>query len=88
MHNGRVLTPQQLAAAQQPVLHVASPMNDIQIVCLVAAQLTGTALEKVTAAQEIVAAAFATHGRCQAMIAEIHKAQQAAAEGGKPPAVD
>jgi hypothetical protein len=37
MNNGRILSPM-VAAPQQPVMQLAAPLNDIQLVALVAAQ--------------------------------------------------
>lgn len=61
-NNGsRLALPGQLQPQPQQVIQqIAAPINDIQMVCLVAAQLPGTPAERVATAQDIVAQAVAT----------------------------
>jgi hypothetical protein len=56
-------------AMQQPSpIQVASPMNDNQLVALVAAQLSGSAEERVTLAMNIVAETVARNQQLPLMI--------------------
>ena len=49
-----------MAQAQQaaPELRVASPLNDVQLVCLMACHMTGDAKERVATAMEIMVEAI------------------------------
>lgn len=63
---------------QQPVMNIASPMNDVQLVSLVAAQVyanctVSTPQDAVDRAVEIVAAAFAAQQKLGAMIENIRQ---------------
>lgn len=74
--NGHILTPQQLAQQPTVVQQIVQPIHDVQLVALIAVQLSGTVKERVIEAQDLLLTAFATHARVTEGLAGIRRAQQ------------
>ena len=64
------------ARPQQPTMNIAAPINDVQMIALLAVSLNGSAQERVSYAQEILFEAFTTHGNFTEKMQAFSKAQQ------------